>query len=117
MKKLTGCTVSAPVMKEGSELGAGFEDLDGHAVAIYLEVPGSKVVLFQAYMDLSEDIGFVRTIDIRRSRVCVVTTHDMLPECLRLLDVLKTTIGWRYVEKPPDSEKIFGYAKKVRSSE
>ena len=89
-----------------------FEDLDGCAVAIYLEVPGSKVVLFQAFFDLYEAIGCVRTIDIRRSRVCVVTTKDSLGDCASLLEGIKDIVPWRFCEKPLDSEKFFGYSLK-----
>ena len=87
------------------------EILDDWAVALYVEVPGSKVVLFQAFLDLYEAVGIVRTIDIRRSRVCVVTTRDQLQDCLSIMEALKATVPWRMVEKPPDSEKIFGYSR------
>ena len=89
-----------------------YEDLDGIAVAVYLEVPGSKVVLFQAFFDIYEDVGFVRTIDIKRSRVCVVTTKDLFPKCKEILESIKSNVPWRLVEKPEDHEKIFGYSRK-----
>lgn len=88
------------------------EDLDGCATAVYVEIPGSKVVLFQAFFDLYEAVGIVRTIDIRRSQVCVVTTRDQLGDCLALMEALKEMIPWRFVPKPSDSEKIFGYSRK-----
>ena len=90
-------------------------ELDECAVALYLEVPGSKVVMFQAFFDMYEAIGVVRTIDIRRSRVCVVTTRDMLPDCMRLLEALREYVDWSFVEPPDDYEKIFGYFKDRRN--
>ncbi|NMC63527.1 MAG: DUF4911 domain-containing protein [SAR324 cluster bacterium] len=90
----------------------GCEKLDEYAVVLHIEVPGSKVVLFQAFFELHEAIGIVRTIDIRRSRVCVVTTEDMLPDCLKLLEALKDQIPWRFVESTEDGQKIFGYSRK-----
>ncbi len=88
------------------------EDLDGCAVALYVEVPGAKVVLFQAFFDMYEAIGIVRTIDIRRSQVCVLTTKDQLRDCMGLLEAVKEYVPWRLIEKPCDSERLFGYSRK-----
>ena len=88
------------------------EDLDGCAVAVYLDVPGSKVVLFQAFFEIYEAIGCVRTIDIRQSKVCVVTTRDCLADCERLLNGIKDIVPWRFCERPVESERLFGYSLK-----
>ena len=90
------------------------DSLDDIAVAIYLEVPASKVVVFQAFFDIYEAIGFVRTIDLRRSMLAVVTTKDCLEDCCSLLEAIKGMVPWRIAQKPGDSEKIFGYALKER---
>lgn len=88
------------------------DDLDGCAVALYVEVPGTKVVLFQAFFDMYEAIGIVRTIDIRRSQVCVLTTKDQLKDCMDLLEAVREYVPWRLIERPCDSEKFFGYSRK-----
>lgn len=102
---------------ESEEKQAEIEHLDQCAVALYLEVPGSKVVLFQAFFDLYEAIGVVRTVDIRLSQICIVTTSDMLLDCVAVLHALRREIPWRFMKKPADSEKLFGYSKKNRQYE
>lgn len=81
---------------------------------VYLEVPSSQVVLLQAFFDLYEAIGVVRTLDLSRSLLCIVTTPSMLDDCLDVLDSLKNMIQWRLVGPPPGplKERFLGYGKK-----
>lgn len=72
--------------------------LDDHCVAIYLEVPGSQVVELQAYFEMYESLGTVRTLDIKNSSVCILTTTSLCDECLAALDNLKARIPWRFGE-------------------
>ncbi len=102
-----------------------FDMLDDQTVAIYLEIPGSQIVELQGYFELYEGIGLVRTLSVKKSLVCVITTLDMLSDCKALLYSLReagpnisihgdNSIRWRAVE-PPDEEtkKLYhGYQNK-----
>lgn len=91
------------------------EKLDEHACALYLEVPGPQLVALQGYFETYEGVGLVRTLDIRRSLVCILTTPGMLDDCLKLLEGLESEIGWKAVEHPAgcDAERFLGYFKKA----
>ena len=86
--------------------------IDEITCAIYLYVPGEKVVLLQGYFELYEGLGLIRTISILDSLVCVITTKDMLKDCLDFLENIKTQIPWKNAEIPNDPELFLGYAKK-----
>lgn len=90
--------------------------LDDQTVALYLEVPGPKVVLLQALFESYECIGTVRTIDIKRSLVCILTTRAMLDDCLKLLDTLQEEIPWNPSPNgaAEHGEEFLGYGKKGR---
>lgn len=92
----------------------GIEKIDEHSIAVYLDCPGSHVVLLQAYFDLYEGLGVVRTLDIRRSLVCVLTTPDMLEDCIKSLESIRERVPWRYAIVPPQETKdlYLGYGKK-----
>lgn len=87
------------------------EQVDELTHIIYLEVPGSKVVLLQAIFELYEGVGTVRTLDIKRSLVCILTTPDMLPHCLMILDAIEPRILWRFAQRPSaeDRDRYLGY--------
>ena len=88
------------------------EELDSHTYAIYLEVPGSKVVLLQSLFENYEGLGTVRTLDIRKSLVCILTTSSLKEDCLRALSEMRNLVPWREVEKPEEADRILGYFKK-----
>ena len=79
------------------------DNLDEWTRAIYLEVPSAKIVLFQAYFELFEGLGIVRTLSVRRSLVCVLTTRDCLQDCFRVLSALRPEIPWRQVARPEEA--------------
>lgn len=85
--------------------------LDDQTVVIYLLVPGSQVVLLQAFFEAYEGIGTVRTLDIRSSLVCVLTTPSMLEDCRALLNSIRDRVEWRPAEPPEAGQvkKLFGY--------
>lgn len=74
--------------------------LDDETVALYLEIPGSRVVLLQAYFELYEELGTVRTIDIKNSLVCIITTNSMMTACCELLKAIRSEIDWRSIPQP-----------------
>ena len=78
--------------------------LDDHTIALFIEVPVSKVVLFQAYFDIYEGVATVRTLNPAESLICILTTPDMLNWCQRVLVALQPTLEWRTCSK--DAELI-----------
>ena len=95
------------------------ERLDDYGLALYLEVPGTQLVALQACFESYEGLGVVRTLDIRRSLVCILTTPGMLDDCLRLLESQKSEIAWQGTGRPSDldEERFLGYFKKDRYAE
>ena len=77
--------------------------LDEITRAIYLEVPSAQVVQFQAFFEIFEGVGIVRTLSIRKSLICILTTADCLAECFRVLDALSAHIPWRQVARPEEA--------------
>ena len=81
------------------------DSLDEITRVIYLEIPSAQLVFFQATFELFEGIGIVRTLSIRKSLVCVITTADCLPECWRILEAVRETVPWRQVERPEEAQR------------
>ncbi len=69
--------------------------IDAQTEAFYLEVPADKVVLLQAFFELYEGLGVVRTEDVERSLVCVMTTTSLVHTCAAALEALRPEIGWK----------------------
>jgi len=93
-------------------------ELDQFARAIFLEIPPSEVVLLQAIFESYEGVATVRTIDLKRSLVCLVTTVGLLETTIEVLRGVATLLNWRAVPAPPADEYIsndFNFAaKKLR---
>lgn len=89
-------------MQEKAEI----ESPDPITRIVYLEVPGSKVVLLQAYFELYESLGVVRTLSARDALVCIVTTASMLDECLTALNAIRDKIGWRFAVLPDAKNRL-----------
>ncbi|MEZ4753799.1 MAG: hypothetical protein R3A13_05740 [Bdellovibrionota bacterium] len=79
--------------------------LDDQSVALFLEVPGPKVVVLQGFFELYEGLGLVRTIDIRRSLIAILTTTSMLKECLTALMNINEEVPWKPAARPDDVTK------------
>lgn len=88
--------------------------IDEETLIVPLEVPGPKVVLLQTFFELYEGIGAVRTIDIRESVICIITTPTMLKHCLAALEALREYVPWRYAETISDETKaaVFNFKPK-----
>lgn len=85
--------------------GQALEVLDQEAVVLYLEVPASKVVLLQAYFELYEGVGVVRTLNIRTSLICILTTNSMLNDTLRVLEAIQAATLWKFAPRPSEAER------------
>lgn len=78
------------------------EKLDEQTYVIYLEVPPSQVVLLQGLFELYEGLGTVRTLDIPRSLVCILTTPSFIEDCIDVLEAIEYTVKCRVVPRPKD---------------
>lgn len=78
-------------------------DLEPGTSAVYLTVPRNNVVLLQAYFELYEGIGTVRTLDHPDQIVCVLTTDDQYHDCIKLLEAVRSEIGWTQANYTPSS--------------
>lgn len=93
------------------------EAIDDGTMALYLEVPGSNVVLLQAFFELYEGVGLVRTLDIRKSLVCVLTTPSLLEDCQAILREVKPIVRWRTAATPSAAQRehFLGYFRERQS--
>ena len=93
------------------------ENPDDETRILYLEVPGSKVVLLQSFFELYEGLGLVRTIDIRSSQVCIITTTSQLDDSFKALYDIREAVPWRLIAKPDSikNEKNIFFKKANRS--
>jgi hypothetical protein len=80
--------------------------LDDWTTALYLEVAREKIVLLQAYFEASEGLGTVRTLDVSRGIVTVITTPDEVGNCLALLESVRPFLPWRLVEGPSSTQSL-----------
>lgn len=91
-----------------------YDVLDSDTYAIYLEVPGSSIVLLQGCFELHEGIGIVRTLSVKNSLICILTVPDMYQDCVNLLNAINNIVPWK-VAPIPDAETrdlYHGYSKK-----
>ena len=90
--------------------------MDPETWVIYLHVPSSDVVILQGFMELYEGVGTVRTLDIRLSLVCILTTTSMLQDCIEVLHSLSSEVDWRPAERPTKEleERYLGYFARAR---
>lgn len=90
---------------------AAIEQIDAETIVVPIEVPGAQVVLLQTFFELYEGLGAVRTVNIRESIICIVTTPTMLTPCLEALTSMKQLISWRFAEALPlhTKENLFDF--------
>ena len=69
--------------------------VDDKALALYLDVPRSGIVLLQALFELHDGLGTVRTIDASKGFICILTSSGLLNDCTEMLESVKNLIPWR----------------------
>ncbi len=89
------------------------DQVDEYTCFLYLEIPGSQVVIFQALFECYEGVAIARTLNLKRSLVCLVTTVSMVDDCLKILQEAKDVFSWRFAPKPTEEERrlYLGYQK------
>jgi hypothetical protein len=68
--------------------------LDPSLWAFYLRVPRSQVVLLQTYFELYDGIGTVRTITGTEPILCVMTSSDLIEDCIGALVAIRHDVEW-----------------------
>ena len=89
-----------------------FYALDDHTRVAYLEVPGKFVVLLQAFFELYEGVGIVRTLDIRRSLVSILVPTALENDCKEILNAIRGQVPWRLIDPPDIADRFLGYHRK-----
>ena len=92
--------------------------IDTGTCAFYLVVPSEKVVLLQAFFELYEGLGIVRTLNLRKSLVCVLTTPSVMDDCRRALEAIRSMIPWSPVPRPEEADRqlYLGYFHESRKN-
>lgn len=89
-----------------------FESIEPGLDALYIEVPASQIVWLQSLFESYEGAGTVRTMDVQRSLVAILTTPSMRTECERVLNSVRSSMAWRSIV--PDSHEIArGFREKI----
>ena len=78
----------------------GYTLSDPRCIVLYFHIPESQVNFFQGHFELYEGLGLVRTLSIRDSLVCVLTTPECLSDCLLALRDMRKTIRWTAAPRP-----------------
>jgi hypothetical protein len=89
-----------------SELANAATTLDPIAVAFYLRVPRSHVVLLQAYFELYDGVATVRTLQGSDQIVCVLTTQSQREDCMYVLEAIRGEVHWEIAKEIPNDELI-----------
>jgi len=80
------------------------DKLDDATVAYTLEVPASSIVLIQALFETYEGIAVVRTINVKRSLISVITTPELSATCAEIIHDLAPLVPWRSVPHPEGAD-------------
>jgi hypothetical protein len=67
---------------------------DSITVTFYLKVPRNQVILLQTYFELYDGVGTVRTISSPDPIVCVMTTRDLIEDCVNVLLAIRSEVQW-----------------------
>jgi hypothetical protein len=87
-----------------SELRAAAVPLDPTTVAFYLRVPRSHVVLLQAYFELYDGVGTVRTTQGSEPVLCVLTPTSQQEDCMNVLAAIRGEVHWEVAPQPASEQ-------------
>jgi hypothetical protein len=79
--------------------------VDPVTIAFYLHVPRSHVILLQAYFELYDGVGTVRTPEDQDRVVCVLTPRDLKDDCIGILEAIRGEVHWE-VASPPETPAV-----------
>ena len=86
------------------ELQNSATPLDPIAVAFYLRVPRSHVVLLQTYFELYDGVGTVRTLRGSDQIVSILTTTTQSQDCIQVLEAVRGEVHWEIAKDVPRDE-------------
>ncbi len=81
-------------------------ELDSGLLAFYLEVPRHQIVLLQAYFELYDGVGTVRTLEGDRSIVSVLTTPSQQADCVSVLTAIREHVQWQPCREIPEDKQL-----------
>jgi hypothetical protein len=79
--------------------------VDPETVAFYLHVPRSHVILLQAYFELYDGVGTVRTTQGEERVVCVLTPKAQQEDCMGVLEAIREEVHWE-ISPPPSKDDV-----------
>jgi hypothetical protein len=65
-----------------------------NTVAFVLEVPRSQIILLQVFFELYDGVGTVRTLEVDKGIVCVMTTPSLEEDCRSVLMGIREQVSW-----------------------
>lgn len=63
-------------------------------VAFLLEVPRSQIVLLQVFFELYDGVGTIRTLEVEKGIVCVMTSPSLENDCRSVLMGIREQVAW-----------------------
>lgn len=78
--------------------------LDDNTYAFYFYVPRHEIVYLQSIIELYEGLGTLRTIDIKKNLMCLITTTEQVKSVKEMLNANKSEINFRVAKKSDISE-------------
>jgi len=82
--------------------------VDPETVAFYLRMPRSHVILIQAYFELYDGVGTVRTTQDAEPVVCVLTPKAQQDDCMGVLEAIRGEVHWEPCPPPRKDEDTSG---------
>lgn len=88
--------------------------LDKLTKAIYFYTPRYNIVYLQGVIELYEGLATLRTIDIKQSLMCLITTNEQMGTALEMMEENREEINWRPAVRSDisDSDYLYAYGKK-----
>jgi DNA-binding response OmpR family regulator len=71
--------------------------LDPVTIAFYLRAPRSHIILLQAYFELYDGLGTVRTLEGDDQVICVLTSKAQEEDCIQMLEAIRDDVHWDIV--------------------
>lgn len=81
--------------------------IDPDLVVFYLEVPRHQIVLLQAYFELYDGVGTVRTLEGPEAIVSVLTTPGHAQDGIGVLNAIREYVQWKVCREAPRDTALF----------
>lgn len=81
-----------------------FIKLDKLTYAVYFYVPRHQIVYLQSIIELYEGLATLRTINIKKNLMCLITTAEQVNHTKEMLSNVSSEINFREAQKSDISE-------------